>query len=346
MERIEKKYQALTGMLPEEITDFCGLAQKFRGAQIFEWIAKGVFKFDEMTNLPIQLQKSLNSDFSASSTKIASVLKDPDGTVKLVIELHDGIHIETVLLSDKNGRKTACVSSQAGCPLSCAFCKTGQLGFSRNLRAEEITEQFFHLEKTVGKLDNIVFMGMGEPMLNLAAVKKAVEILTHPKGRALSKRRITVSTAGICEGIYRITDSCFDVRLAVSLTSADIKLRSSLMPVEKNNPLPELKKAIAYYNEKTGRRVTLELALMRGVNTSEAHAEKVKDFASGLNVHINLIAWNPIETLNFETPTMEEVSAFEKMLLNAGLNVTIRRRRGKKIGGACGQLGKLIKPHY
>lgn len=328
-------------MLPEEIALFCCLEQKFRGSQIFEWIAKGVFSFEEMTNLPYSLKEFLKKRFSVLSTKIDSVIKDSDGTVKLVIELYDGIHIETVLLIDKNGRKTACVSSQAGCPLSCAFCKTGLLGFSRNLAPSEIAEQFFHLEKTAGKLDNIVFMGMGEPMLNLEAVEKTVQILTHPEGRALSKRRITISTAGICAGIYKMTDIGFDVRLAVSLTTADSELRLSLMPVEKSNPLSELKKAIAYYNKKTKKRVTLELALMRGVNTSVSHAEKIKAFALGLNVHINLIAWNPVEPLKFETPSAKEISAFEKILLKAGLNVTVRRRRGKKIGGACGQLGKL-----
>lgn len=330
-------------MPPEEIADFCTLNPKFRGAQIFEWIARGVFSFDEMTNIPSALKAFLKENFFVTSSKINSVLKDSDGTIKLVIELEDDIHIETVLLLDKNGRKTACLSSQAGCPLSCVFCKTGQLGFSRNLAPAEIVEQFFYLEKIAGKLDNIVFMGMGEPMLNLDAVKKAVEILTHPKGRALSMRRITISTAGICDGIYRMTDEGFAVRLAVSLTAADHDLRLSLMPVEKNNPLPELKKAIEYYNKKVNRRVTLELALIHGVNTSAAHAEKVKEFASGLNVHINLIAWNPVESLDFQSPSSGELALFEKILLKAGLNVTIRCRRGKDISGACGQLGK-IKP--
>ena len=228
-----KKYKtALSGMFPEEIQSFCGLKEKFRAQQIFHWIASGINSFDEMTNLSLDMRSKLKKDFSLFSTKIKEALKDKDGTIKLAVELYDGSVIETVLLTDKAKRKTACVSCQAGCPMKCAFCKTGQIGFLRNLSASEIVEQFLHLEREAGSLDNIVFMGMGEPMLNLPEIDKAIKILAHPKGRNLSKRRITISTSGLCNGIYEMADKGPEVRLAVSLTTADETLRSELMPIK------------------------------------------------------------------------------------------------------------------
>ncbi len=336
-----ENFESLSGFLPEEILNFCNLKQKFRSQQIFSWIAKGAVDFDEMTNLSLNLREELKKSFHIYSTKVDKELKDPDGTVKLVIELFDGVKVESVLLMDKSNRKTACVSCQAGCPLKCAFCKTGQLGFLRNLSASEIVEEFFLLESRVGQLDNIVFMGMGEPMLNFKEIQKAIEILAHPKGRAFSKRRITISTSGLCSGIYEMADVLPEVRLAVSLTTATEDLRRELMPVAKANPLPKLKEAIRYFNEHSSRRVTLEMALMHNVNTSKESAQAVIDFASGLNCHINLIPWNPIEELNFETPTKRELQEFENRIKRAGLNATLRQKRGQKIGGACGQLGSL-----
>ncbi len=211
----------------------------------------------------------------------------------------------------------------------------------RNLSASEIVEEFLWLENRVGLLDNIVFMGMGEPMLNFDNVKKAIDILTYPKGRGLSKRRITISTSGLISGIYKMAEVLPEVRLAVSLTTADEELRKELMPIADSNPLAELKEAIRYFNSRSSRRVTLELALMHSVNTSKESARAVIDFAKGLNCHINLIPWNPIDELNFETPTKQELLEFEKELQIAGINVTLRQRRGQKIGGACGQLGSV-----
>ena len=181
---------------------------------------------------------------------------------------------------------------------------------------------------------------MGEPLLNLGAISKTIAVLTHPKGRNLSHRRITLSTSGICKGIYELADSNLDIRLAVSLTTADEALRTELMPVTKRNPLPELKKAIRYFNDKTGKRVTLELALLKNVNTSADAAKQVQSFADGLDVHINLIPWNPVELLPYKTPSDAEVRSFYRYLVNGNLNVTVRQKRGRSIGGACGQLGK------
>lgn len=342
---IKEDKTALSGMLPEEIQDFCGLKEKFRAQQIFYWIASGAKTFDDMTNLSLDMRRQLNEKFSLFSTKIKETLKDPDGTIKLAIELYDGAVVETVLLTDKAKRKTACVSCQAGCPMKCAFCKTGQIGFLRNLSASEIIEQFLYLEQEAGTLDNIVFMGMGEPMLNLPEINKTINILSHPKGRNLSKRRITVSTSGLCKGIYEIADNGPEVRLAVSLTTADETLRTELMPVNKTNPLADLKKTIKYFNSKSNKRVTLELALMHGINTDKKAAEKVIQFAEGLDCYINLIPWNPIEGLNFKSPSEAEVRNFEGYLKKAGFNISTRQKRGQKIGGACGQLGSTATKH-
>ena len=333
----------LTGLLPLEITETLGLSQKFRGTQIFKWIGNGAESFSQMTNLNLELRNQLEQTALLRSSSISNILKDPDGTIKLQISLSDGNAVETVLLTDREGRKTACVSCQAGCAMKCAFCQTGTLGLARNLTAGEIVEEFLFLEKEAGTLDNIVFMGMGEPMQNLDGIRKAVEILCHKDGRALSSKRITLSTCGIVKGIYEMADNGPNLRLAVSLTTANEELRKELMPVARTeaNNLENLKKAIKYYADKTGKRVTLEAALLGGKNTDRISAENLISFANGIDVNINLIPWNPVKNLPFTEPTREETNQFLKILENAGLNVTLRTRRGRKIGGACGQLGKV-----
>ena len=331
---------ALTGLLPDEITEKLALNQKFRGLQIFKWVGSGTESFEDMTNLSKETRNLLSEKAILRSSKVSKVLKDPDGTIKLQITLFDGNAVETVLLTDKEGRKTACVSCQVGCAMKCAFCMTGTLGLARNLEPNEIVEQFMFLEKECGRLDNIVFMGMGEPMQNLSGIRKAIRILTDERGRNLSGRRITLSTSGIINGIYDLADNGPNIRLAVSLTTAGEELRKSIMPVANGNPLSELRKAIAYYAEKTGKRVTLEAALLKNKNTGRESADRMIEFAKGINVNINLIPWNPVSGLNFEEPEQSEVRNFVRMLENAGLNVTLRTKRGRKIGGACGQLGK------
>ena len=335
---------ALAGLLPDEICDIFHITPSFRSRQIFKWIGSGVTSFDQMTNVSLELRKQLDECAVLRSSSVSKVLRDPDGTIKLQITLHDGLAIETVLLTDANGRKTACVSCQAGCAMKCAFCQTGQLGLARNLEPSEIVEEFLFLEKEAGTLDNIVFMGMGEPMQNLSAIRKAITILTSKEGRALSSRRITLSTCGIIKGIYDLADNGPFMRLAVSLTTADPVLREQLMPAAKNNPLPELKKAITYYAEKSGKRVTLEAALLGSVNTNETSLKQMIDFASGMDVNLNLIPWNPVGGLPFTEPAAAECRRFVEKLEKAGLNVTLRTHRGRKIGGACGQLGRTSSP--
>lgn len=332
----------LSGLLPSEITEKLELQQKFRGLQIFKWIGAGVKDFDKMTNLSVSIREELKEKSMIRSSSVSNVLKDPDGTIKLQIALKDGNAVETVLLTDREGRKTACVSCQAGCAMKCAFCMTGTLGLSRNLDASEIVEEFMYLEEASGKLDNIVFMGMGEPMHNLGAIRKAIEVLCSKDGRALSSKRITLSTCGIVEGIYDLADNGPHIRLAVSLTTANEELRKELMPValSKENSLLALRKAIDYYAKKSGKRVTLEAALLHQKNTDEKSAKNMIDFVRGIDVNVNLIPWNPVSILPFEEPSNNEVHNFVKKLEQAGINVTLRQKRGRKIGGACGQLGK------
>lgn len=333
----------LSGLLPNEITEQLYLNQKFRGIQIFKWVGNGITDFDKMSNLSVDLRNQLKENALLRSSTVNNVLKDPDGTIKLQIKLQDENIVETVLLTDKENRKTACVSCQAGCAMKCAFCMTGTLGLSRNLQAYEIVEQFLYLEEIAGKLDNIVFMGMGEPMQNLNGIRKAIEILCHKDGRALSSKRITLSTCGIVKGIYDLADNGPHIRLAVSLTTANEDLRKELMPVAKaeENNLENLRKAISYYAEKSGKRVTLEAALLHEKNTDKISADNLINFAKRMDVNVNLIPWNPVSSLPFSEPTSNEVKNFVNLIEKAGINVTLRTRRGRKIGGACGQLGKV-----
>ncbi|MBQ9630152.1 MAG: 23S rRNA (adenine(2503)-C(2))-methyltransferase RlmN [Treponema sp.] len=329
----------LTELSPEEIKLKFSLEKSFRAVQIFEWIYKGIDSFDKMTNISLPLRKKLEESASLRCSKITNELNDTDGTIKLQITTHDNLAIETVLLKDRQGRKTACVSSQAGCPMKCAFCKTGTLGLARNLTVAEIIEQFLFLERVSGTLDNIVFMGMGEPLANLSNVRKSISLLTDKRGRNLSARRITISTCGLLEKIYELADNGPHVRLALSLVVADDILRKRLMPGS-NATIEELKKAVRYYSEKSLRRVTLEAVLLSGLNTSRNCADKLIDFAKDLNVNINLIPWNKVENLPFKTPSEKEVNNFSAMLKKENLNVSIRTHRGRNISGACGQLGR------
>ncbi len=332
--------RALTGLDSTEIAKHIPKAPSFTSKQIFNWISKGVQSYDEMTNISLELRKELTALTPLYSSKVHTVLKDPDGTIKLQIELHDGLMIETVLLIDSEGRKTACVSCQAGCAMGCAFCKTGTLGLARNLTTDEIVEQFLYLEHHAGTLQNIVFMGMGEPLMNIEAIRKTLSILSNKNGRNLSLRRVTLSTCGIIEGIYDLADNGPNLKLAISLTTADEDLRKEIMPISKGNSLKNLSKAIEYYSEKSGKRCTLEIPLLANINTSTSHAKKLLAFAKNLPVHINLIPWNPVEDIEFTEPTRKEVDTFMRELEKAGLNVTVRMKRGRTIGGACGQLGK------
>lgn len=336
---------ALVHLFPSELVSTLQLDKSFRGKQIFSWISIGAQSFHDMTDLPVSLRQSLAERFPTlyTSTLENTFIDKHDGSAKLQIKLFDGTLIESVLLVDKYGRKTACLSTQAGCSMRCAFCKTGSLGFSRDLESYEIIEQYYHLMNNFGKPSNIVFMGMGEPLLNLSNVCKAIAIFTAQDGLHISKRKITVSTCGIVPGILELAEQHIDVRLAVSLTVADESIRSQLMPINQTWNLDKLKEALLTYQAKTGERITLELPMLSGINTSPECAYKLSEWAKGLHVQINLIAWNPVDALPYKTPSSKELSEFLTILKQHNLNVVQRAKRGRGIQGACGQLGKIQK---
>jgi 23S rRNA (adenine2503-C2)-methyltransferase len=333
---------ALSGLPPEDLAVLLAPLPSYRAKQVFSWICRGAGTFNDMTDLPLSLRDELNERFILYSGEVSAELRDPDGTVKLRITLNDGYCVEAVMLTDRKGRRTACLSTQAGCPLGCVFCKTGALGFCRNLDSSEIMGQFFRIRETAGDISNIVFMGMGEPLLNLGELRRAAAVLTG--GLGFSLRRITVSTSGIAAGIRDLAEKGPRFRLALSLTTADEDLRSRLMPVTAANPLSVVKEALRLYQEQTGQRVTLEAVLLGGVNTRPKDAEALAEFARGLDVVVNLIPWNPVEGMLFEGRPLREPDAGEAVRLGSrleklGLKVTRRYRKGRRIGGACGQLG-------
>jgi 23S rRNA (adenine2503-C2)-methyltransferase len=332
---------ALAGLSPAELSS---LIPSFRNRQVLAWIRRGAFSFQEMTDLPQALREDLANRFSLYGSAVSARLEGPDGTIKLQIALQDGALIEAVLLADGEDRRTACLSTQAGCTAGCVFCKTGTLGFTRNLTAAEMVEQLLRLRQGEPAISNVVIMGMGEPLLNLQEVRGALFTMMHPQGLALSPRRITLSTCGMVEGIRDLADQGPPVRLALSLTAADTSLRERLMPLARLNPLPALKEALVCYQEKTGRRITLEAVLLGGVNTREEDAQAMAAFAEGLNTVVNLIPWNPVPGMAFEgrplrEPDQGELKTFKEALEKAGLKTTLRLRKGRSIAGACGQLG-------
>jgi len=346
--------RSLAGLNQKELEELLSPLKipRFRVSQIFKWILKGARSFEEMKNIPTALKEELNKSFSVYSSNIVSCHEDTDAK-KIVLSLKDGTSkIEAVLLSDEKNRLTACLSTQVGCPCGCVFCKTGSLGFKRNLESAEIIEQYLHLQNISGVhskehgIDNIVVMGMGEPLLNLENLRKALAFLTDPKGLNFSRRRITVSTCGICTPLFDLAKNGPFVRLALSLTTADEALRKKLMPVCDANPLQEIKKALLLFQKNSGSRITLEVPLLSGINTRESDAASIVEFARGLDTVINIIPWNPVSVLEFEgtplcEPAKKETTNFLNILEKNKLNVTMRLHKGQKIMGACGQLGSV-----
>ena len=354
-EFIRGKASTLSGMPPEELAALLAPLPRFRAGQMCKWIAAGAASFDAMHNIPLQLRKELAEQFALRPRVTCTPHCGSDGTVKLAIELADGALIEAVLLADSSGRHTACISTQAGCPAGCVFCKTGA-AFLRNLDSAEIVEQFLLLRAAAAKsvesaaapealpIANIVIMGMGEPLLNLEELRRSLAVICCAEGLHFSRRRITVSTCGIAEGITSLADSGPLVRLALSLTTADESLRQRLMPITVHQPLKRVKEALRHYQGVSGDRITLEAVLLGGINTRNEDAERIAEFAQGLDAAVNLIPWNPVKGLEFEgkplrQPHAAEIESYSRRLTALGLKVTRRYRRGRGIMGACGQLG-------
>ena len=339
-----EKAFSLFAQTPDRIAQILGLEKSFQGKQIYQWLVRGASTFEEMTNLSKALRQELSEKYhSVFSSTVAAEQTDDDGSVKLAIRLSDESIVECVLLTDREGELTACVSSQVGCAIGCRFCRTGTLKLKRNLFDYEIVEQFMHLQKAApGKISHVVFMGMGEPLANLENVLSAISFLHDPEGLNLSHRRITVSTCGVVTGINELAKRRVPVKLAVSLVTADDEKRTSLMPVNKAFPLKTLREALVRFQKVSGRRFTFEYCMIHGMNIFDADADNLERFCRGLEVIVNLIPFNPCPELPFETPTEMEIRHFTSALKARGVDYTIRISRGRSIKGACGQLaGKL-----
>lgn len=315
----------------------------YRLKQAYSAIFKQLIEsWDEASNLPLELRTTLNQECSLK-IKSTTLESSDKKTVKAKIILETGEAIETVLLRHSDGRNTVCVSSQIGCPLGCTFCATGKIGFKRNLNCWEIIEQilFFarYLQKEKQRLSNIVFMGMGEPLLNYDQVIKAIKFIKAEDKLNIGARRISVSTVGIIPGINKLAAEPLQLNLAISLHAPNNHLRSQLIPINKKYPLKELLIAVNNYLNKTKRRVMIEYLLLKDINDSVKEAKELAEILrNSLNgpFFVNLITYNPTD--KYKVSNTEKVSAFKKILLNAGLKVTQRYRFGQEIKGACGQL--------
>ncbi len=322
----------------EELQEILKLEKPLQAKIVRHALDHGITDFEKMTSLGKDVRKRLKEERpSALSSKVMKRKDSPDA-VKLMLELEDGLLVECVRLSDGSGRYTACLSSQVGCAMKCAFCATGTMGLMRNLTAGEIVEQYIHLEKLGAHISHIVFMGMGEPLMNFTSVMTAVNTLHREDGLNISYRRITISTCGLVPGIRRLGELGIPVRLAVSLVAASDELRSRIMPVNRSYPLHELKKALVSFQHRGEKRITLEYCLLGGVNTTAESARALFSFTRGLDVLVNLIPWNEIENLPFSSPSKAEIAAFTGEIGRYGISYTIRRSKGREEAAACGML--------
>jgi len=330
--------------LTEIVRDFESAGEKkFRANQVYDWIwAKGVSDFDEMTNLSISLRNYLSTYFFFDKLKIVHQQRSVDETTKVLFESLDGSNFEGVLIPGKD-RITACISTQVGCALNCAFCATGKLGFKRNLGIGEIFEQVFQLNKLSEKifrrkLSNIVIMGMGEPLLNYDNTMRAIEHICHENELGFSPQRITLSTAGIVDGIRRMADEDIKINLSISLHSAINVKRSEIMPINKKFELAKLREVLRYYYDKTGRRITYEYLLLGGVNDSKEDAIALTEFTKISPCKLNLIEYNPGGNDKFKSPDKFATESFMRHIESKNLVVTLRKSKGQDINAACGQL--------
>ncbi len=335
----------------DQISDFFieNNEKKFRGKQVYEWLwQKSAQSFEEMSNIPKDSRILLDENFEIHAVKVDSEQKSKDGTIKDAFKLYDGNIVEGVLIP-ADDRMTACVSSQVGCSLTCKFCATGRLERLRNLDADEIYDQVAILKKQAElhhgvPLSNIVYMGMGEPLLNYANVLKSIERITAPDGLNMSPQRITVSTAGIAKMIRKLGDDQVKFNLALSLHAANDIKRSEIMPINEQNSLESIAEALKYFYEKTGTRVTYEYIVFRDFNDMLSDAKELADFCKIIPCKVNIIEYNPIEGGEYKNASSERIDAFKNLLESRRIIVNVRRSRGKDIDAACGQLAnKSVK---
>jgi 23S rRNA (adenine2503-C2)-methyltransferase len=322
--------------------------RSFRAKQVYEWIwKKSVTDFQDMTNLSRLLRESLDEHYCFRPVKIDFVQKSEDDTIKLTFRLFDGNLIEGVLIPSEN-RMTACISSQVGCSLSCKFCATGYLERKRNLAAAEIYDQVTHISRISENsfnrpLSNIVFMGMGEPLLNYNNVLQSIRHLTSPDGLGISAKRITLSTAGIAKMIRKLADDEAKFRLALSLHAANDIKRNQIMPINETNSLDKLAEALQYFYYKTKSRITFEYIALHQFNDSLEDAAELFQFTKKVPCKVNIIEYNPIDQADFHKSDEDKLEKFRNYLEKRNVNVKLRRSRGKDIDAACGQLANKRK---
>ncbi len=350
---MDKETILLTGLLPGEISALIPTGkEKYRGMQIFRWIhERGARSFEEMTNLPKAFRIEIAERFAIGALRQEEVRTSSDGTTdKYLWQLEDGNRIESVIIRDED-RITACISSQVGCRMSCAFCRTGEMRFTRNLTPGEIVDQLIlmrnALRESGADITNIVFMGMGEPLDNLDPVLKAVSIINMETALSIGQRKVTISTSGIVPGILTLAREYRRVGLAISLNAADNELRSRLMPVNRRYSLKELLAAAREFTRLTKRRVTFEYILLAGVNDSPEDARKLLGIVRSVPSKVNLIAYNEFEGSMFRRPSEQKIEAFQKILFDGNVTAILRRSKGTDILAACGQLAAkktVLKP--
>lgn len=315
--------------------------ERWRAEQVAGWLyGRGVEDFDAMTDLSLELRAQLEESWEVRALEVDAVQRSMDGTLKASLRARDGARIEAVLIPE-DSRNTLCVSTQVGCPLACSFCATGALGFGRNLSTAEIIDQVCRMRELLGdagELTNVVFMGMGEPLLNLDSVREAIRLLIHPKGFGLAPRRVTVSTVGVVPRIGELLE-IGPIHLAVSLHATTDAVRDQLVPLNKRFPLDALLGELRSLERVNRRRpVFFEYTLIEGVNDSLADARRLAPLLHGIPAKLNLIPMNPHPDSEFRAPSEAVIDAFLREVAASGLRVTLRRSRGPDIQAACGQL--------
>jgi 23S rRNA (adenine2503-C2)-methyltransferase len=343
---VEKtKKKDIRALTLEQLRDFFVNSgdKAFRGNQVYEWLwQKSAHSFDIMTNISKETRDLLTSNFVINHIKVDQMQRSKDGTIKNAVRLHDDLVVESVLIPTKS-RTTACVSSQVGCSLDCKFCATARLKRMRNLNPDEIYDQVVAIDNESRlyfnrPLSNIVFMGMGEPLMNYNNVLKAIDKITSPDGLGMSPKRITVSTSGVPKMIRKMADEAVKFKLAVSLHSAIDEIRTSIMPFNATFTLADLREALQYWYGKTKSRITYEYIVWKGINDTQDDADALVEFCRFAPSKVNLIEYNPIDDGEFQQANDKAIAMYVDTLERRGITVTVRRSRGKDIDAACGQL--------
>ena len=342
MQITKRDIRALT---KEQLRDFfvANGDKAFRGNQVYEWLwSKSAHTFEDMTNVSKETRAMLEANFVINHIKVDTMQRSSDGTVKNAVRLHDDLIVESVLIPTKT-RTTACVSSQVGCSLDCNFCATARLKRMRNLQPDEIYDQVVAIDKESRlyynrPLSNIVFMGMGEPLMNYPNVFKAIDMITSNEGLGMSPKRITVSTSGVSKMIKKMADDEVKVKLAVSLHSAIEEIRNQIMPFTKSFPLTDLREALEYWYQKTKSKITYEYVVWKGINDNKESIDALVKFCKYVPCKVNLIEYNAIDDGDFQQASEQATNDYINALERNGIVVKVRRSRGKDIDAACGQL--------